>query len=139
MGRAVEPLEAAAKVAQAEAAVVERRERGLLHATAVVVDREEQVATFDPCLDAQRAGAELRRQAVLHRVLDQRLEAQVRNRMSQRLRIDRGLDPEPVAEAGALDLEIGLHDLELLAERHELLILEPKELEEFIYQAVHDR
>ena len=77
--------------------------------TPVSRDRQAQVALVDVRLDGHPAAADLRRDAVLHGVLDQRLQDQTRAAAGRaRARRSSPRRVRRVAEAGALDLQIRL-------------------------------
>ena len=57
---------------------------------------------------------------MLDRVLDDRLEDQVRDPRAAQVGRDVERHPQPVLEARLLDLEVHLEELELAGERHEL-------------------
>ena len=61
-----------------------------------------------------------RRDAVLHRVLDQRLQQQRRDQHLVQRGVDDDADAEALLEARLLDLEVGLDQRDLVAEAREL-------------------
>src|SRR5205085_9623784 len=66
--------------------------------------------------------AELVREAVLDRILDERLQHHARDDQIEHRGVDLLVDPKLRSEANALDVEILIHRLELFAQRHEMLL-----------------
>ena len=87
---AVQPQQAIAHVAQADAALEDRAL--VAHADAGVAHRQAQVAVVDARLDRHPPAADLRRDAVLDGVLDQRLQDQARQQQVAGARVDVLLD-----------------------------------------------
>ena len=66
--------------------------------------------------------ADLGRQAVLDRVLDERLQQHARDHDVEGVGVDRFLDLQLGAEAHRLDVQVLVDRLELLPQRHEVLL-----------------
>src|SRR5262245_3032904 len=136
MVRAVQALQALAQVAQADAAIVDLIQDALRHPETVVADRECQQLPVDGGVDRHRSDAELARQAVLHRVLHQRLQDQVRDELAETQRVDASLDAQALVESRALDVEVRGRDPELLLERDELLLGAVQDVAEDVSEAL---
>jgi len=139
VGGTVEPLEPVTQVAQPDAALVHALQGAGRHAETIVADAELEAAVGQDGLDAHRAAAQLAREAVLHRVLDQRLEDQVRDRVLEARRVDARLDAQPVAETSALDVEVGARHLELVGKRHEVQLAVSQHVAEHLRQPLDAR
>src|SRR6185436_13745756 len=111
---AVEECQALARVRQPDAAVALTRRA--VETGAVVVHLQLELAARAPCAHAP-APAERRSESVLDRVLDQRLDEQRGYERALRLRRHVPFHAQPVREADALEPEVALDQLQLLAER----------------------
>ncbi len=89
--------------AQSAAVVAGRRSAACRH-------RGARRCAIEPCAEVAEAVAE--------RVLDERLEEQIRHACVARLGFDVDGDAQPVAEAEGHDLEVALQEVELRLERH---------------------
>ena len=93
----------------------------LRHAQAVVVHLDDGVGVADVRLDRDAPAADLAREPVLDRVLDERLQDHARHDHVERLRRDLLVDAELRPEADDLDREVLVDRLELLAQRDEVI------------------
>ena len=84
----------------------------------VVHDGEPEPAALDAGDDGDRPALLARRDGVLHRVLDERLQQQRGHERGFRPLVDVELEPQAVAEAQLLDAEVEIQRVELLAQRH---------------------
>src|SRR5581483_8122392 len=132
---AEEVNEAIAHVAKADAAV-QRRLGTARDPHAGVADHDAQVAGVEPRLDRDAAALDLLRDAVPHGVLDERLEDQGRHDARAGGVVHLVGDAQPVAEARALDVEVGVDDLQLVRERDERAVLASEQVAEDLRQAL---
>ena len=109
---------------------------------AVVLDGDFGVAVGVHDGDLEVAGPTARLQAVMDRVLHQGLEDEGRQHHTQHLGGHAQGDLQPFAEAGPLQVEIGVDQTELLGHRHELPVApeavtdEVRELDQELTSAV---
>ena len=101
--------------------LVQCRQRIFRQADAVVSDLDPQLFVVVTCGDVDVACAGLPGDAVLDRVLDQRLQQQRRYQRIERLGLDVVADHQAVGETRTLDFEVLAEEIELRVERHFLL------------------
>ena len=92
---------------------LKRRQRGIGQTEAVVTDLDPEFVVLLPRADVDVAGTGLLRDAVLDRVLDQRLQEQRGQQRVERLRLDVETDDEPIGESRLLDFQVLRQELEL--------------------------
>ena len=90
-----------------------------IEAWAVVFHRDADAAVQRVGPHADRSAFAVRRDGVLHAVLHQRLQRHPRHDRRSRAVAQVDVVPQPVAEAHALDVEIGADDAQLLVEGDE--------------------
>src|SRR5262245_11660924 len=117
---AIENAKTLPDVAEADTFYVDVRHALLGDADAVVFDFDLQAAAALLCVQADAAAFDLGREAVLEAVLHHRLQQHARNERLQRLVVDFLDDLEVVlAEAGHLDVQIVVDELQFFFERNE--------------------
>ena len=95
--------------------------RSSRHAQAVVLDFDDGVAIAERALDRDAAAADLRREPVLDRVLDERLEDEARHDHVERVRVDLLVDVQLRPEPDDFDVQVLVDRLELFAQRDEVI------------------
>src|SRR5262249_41674287 len=114
---AVETVEARAGIREADAGT-ERFQRPHLEAAAVVADLHPETLADTPRADVNVVAAVPARDAVLDRVLDERLQDHPRHFAVERVGFDRHADSETILEARLFDVEVLLQELGLFLQRH---------------------
>src|SRR2546421_337905 len=119
VGRAVELLEARARVRESDAAFGRApRGRGGREPRAVVADLKEERVAASLGAHADVAGRGALRDAVAYGVLDERLKYQVRHAAVEDARVNFEARRQAVVEAHALDLQVAVQEFELASERN---------------------
>ena len=113
MAIAVEVLEPGSGVRQADARLKRVQLVGRQPDAVVAHRQREQSVAVRRARDVDPAAADSRADAVAQRVLDERLEKQIRHRRIEHLGIDVDVDDEAIAESRLFDLQILLEEVEL--------------------------
>ena len=88
----------------------------------VVVDLDDDAAVFAMAADRDRARTDLAREAVLDRVLDQRLQDHAGDDEIERVGVDVLDHFQLGTEANDLDVQVFVDRFELFTQRHEMLV-----------------
>src|SRR5262249_44978016 len=85
----------------------------------IVFDFEAQPGWFEAPADPDRGARAVRRNGIFHAVLDQRLQRKPRDWQGPRILINLNVISETVTKTDTFDIEVVLHDRQLVFECHE--------------------
>src|SRR5579864_3911197 len=119
--RPINRLEPFVDVAQPDAAVERLVQTLLRHPQAVVMHFDDHVGVAQPRPDRDAPPADLARQAVLDRVLDERLQEHARHDHVEGVGSDLFLDPQLRSEPDDFNVEVLVDRLQLFAQRDEVI------------------